>query len=221
MNRLFSTITSKGQVTIPKTARDFLGLEEKTQVEFIIKQKENGDKLLTIEKIEDDAQQAIAMELLRVLMEDNHIIGFGGIVGSGKTRLIMELLKRHFLYRQVFFYQEDRCYRDLENSSITTISHIQELPNIIDLLILDEASHTLGQLSYEHPDLTWFYNWLHERHCPVLVASQMDTRSGELGQQFIKRTNVPIQFFVAVEENAIVSISQIKNEQDIPIFLKS
>jgi AbrB family looped-hinge helix DNA binding protein len=78
MKRYIATVTTKGQVTIPKDVREYLGLNQGDTVTFVIKR--SGEVMLRIPKYRDlDALAGAAgtlerpmdfEEMLRIARED-------------------------------------------------------------------------------------------------------------------------------------------------------
>src|SRR5690625_2236188 len=91
-----STITSKGQITLPKTIRELMNLNTGDQVVFTL---ESNNKVI-MEK-ESNIKNQSKMNLISLLLEVNPLIVIRGNAGSGKTTLTKHLLINQFLEEKV------------------------------------------------------------------------------------------------------------------------
>ena len=69
-------VTSKGQVTIPKPIRDRLGIEEGSEVEFVVR---DGEALLRARTDEEDANSRAAADLKEHLERMRGSMDLGGM----------------------------------------------------------------------------------------------------------------------------------------------
>ncbi|WP_179134417.1 AbrB/MazE/SpoVT family DNA-binding domain-containing protein [Oceanobacillus timonensis] len=115
MNELNSTITSKGQITLPKTVRDVMNLSTGDHITFTIE----SDKQAIMEKAEFSIKNQSKMNLISLLMNNGLPIIIKGRSRSGKN-----LLSKSFLVNQ--------C-ADKKVAVIEPISEHKELENYIDI----------------------------------------------------------------------------------------
>jgi len=80
-----ATITSKGQITIPKTIRDILNLNDKDELEFHV--DKSGE--VRMKKVHETN---IALNLIDLFINMSMKIAIVGTVGSGKTTMVKNLV---------------------------------------------------------------------------------------------------------------------------------
>lgn len=87
MKTIKAMVTSKGQITIPKTIRDILQVDEGSVVEFY---EMNGR--VELKKAVSNTDRMIPLNLINVFLQNNKTIGIIGLTGSGKTHLTREII---------------------------------------------------------------------------------------------------------------------------------
>lgn len=141
MRKSKATLTSKGQITIPKTIRDYMNLQKEDQMEFIIQDDGN----VFVKKAEKEVD--FMGNLIMTLLNDRKVLSVTGRAGSGKTYNISELLKVHFFDKRVglldplntleFLVKDDI---DFVKPYITSSLDVEVLESHgIDILVMDEA----------------------------------------------------------------------------------
>ncbi|RKJ74847.1 AbrB/MazE/SpoVT family DNA-binding domain-containing protein [Butyricicoccus sp. 1XD8-22] len=110
MNRPTAPISSKGQITLPKTIRDILKVKQGDTINFYV--HSNGEVLIrksnditTVEAIQN------AAEFVFNYFNENDILTISGYVGSGKTTLATQLLDASFRGKNIVVI--DSKYGDL------------------------------------------------------------------------------------------------------------
>lgn len=89
MNKVSSVLSSKGQITLPKTVRDVMGLETGSEVDFYI--EANGS--VTMKKSDD--KSIAAYNLVNLLLE-TEIVVLNGRAGAGKSYFAKKFLRKFF-----------------------------------------------------------------------------------------------------------------------------
>ena len=98
MDDISAIITSKGQITLPKTVREVMGLDTGDKVNFSI--ESNGEVIM--KKGDLEAKAEATSNLIPLLLE-NGVITVSGSPGTGKKYFVMALLKNNFSSKKVAF----------------------------------------------------------------------------------------------------------------------
>lgn len=112
MNEFKSTITSKGQITLPKTIRDVMNLSTGDQITFTIE----SDKKIIMEKAEYSIKNQSKMNLISLLLTYDLPIVIKGRAGVGKTFLLKNYLVNQCTDKKVAVIDPFNTYKELENN---------------------------------------------------------------------------------------------------------
>lgn len=147
MNVISAIVTSKGQVTLPKTIRDLLRLNTGDKVDFFI----NEDHQVIMKKNKMDAATEALFNLIMLFIEKNkYPIAINGNIGSGKTTFVANLIVKKFAGQKVGILEpHNELYNILKDSlDKDDLNKIVLIPNKIsvdeivkhqlDLLVIDE-----------------------------------------------------------------------------------
>ena len=147
MNELKSTITSKGQITLPKTIRDVMNLNTGEQVSFTIE----SDKKVIMEKMEYSIKNQSKMNLISLLLNYNLPIIIKGRSGVGKTFLAKKYLENQCTDKKVAVIEPFSSYKELEeNTNITHYCETDSINNYVfsevqyddyELVVIDNANY--------------------------------------------------------------------------------
>lgn len=148
-----STVTTKGQITLPKTIRELMGLNTGDQVTFTT----NSNKEVIMRKTEQGKEKQSLFNLISLLSDNEPIVLIQGIAGVGKNFLVKNFILNQFFnkkikaiaatnslaeeYRQlkdlmsVVFFEEDQYVGsdydliviDAENANDSFIDHLQKI----------------------------------------------------------------------------------------------
>lgn len=160
-----ATITSKGQVTIPKTIRDILEVGEKDEIEFLF--DSNGKITVSKTKVQND----IPSNILDLCLDSNLNVAILGMAGVGKTTLIKQLVQQKG-YQNIVLqesFKELEYLLELEN--VYRLKDWKNESNLIDILLIEEINRQeeipLKLLSSKFPTImTAHFNL--ESHTDVL-----------------------------------------------------
>lgn len=140
---MITTITSKGQITIPKGIREMAGLQTGDILKFSI---EEGNTL-KIKKVQEESE--IGMNLLRSMLQQNRRILISGKSGVGKS-VLMKHLAGSSLYHHVWLTEPYGEYEELKSDKRTTLienydklNEQRHLP--CDLWVIDDSENWTGQ----------------------------------------------------------------------------
>lgn len=146
MNEYKSTITSKGQITLPKTIRDVMSLSAGDQITFTIE----SDKKVIMEKAEYSIKNQSKMNLISLLLNYNLPIVIKGGSGVGKTFLSKSYLINQCTDKKVVVIEPFSEYKELEsNSNITCYCETKYIDNEFleaqygdyELVVIDYSSY--------------------------------------------------------------------------------
>ncbi|MCA1066039.1 type II toxin-antitoxin system PrlF family antitoxin (plasmid) [Rossellomorea sp. AcN35-11] len=141
-----STLTTKGQITLPKTIRDILELQTGDDVSFSVNP---GEKRVIMEK-DNDEDNIRVFNLVDVFSKTSPIV-VTGRVASGKTRFVKTWIRNYKSMGKVGISDPSGEYKDIFNSGDRFIninfdefddpqSFIEYLDDEeIDCLIVDEV----------------------------------------------------------------------------------
>src|SRR5690606_8915840 len=101
MNTFKATITSKGQITLPKPIRDVLTLVTGDQVVFTVK----PNNQVIMEKEEFSVKYQTKINFLSLLLEHGLPIVVKGVSGVGKTTFVKHFLLKQFNHKKVAVIQ--------------------------------------------------------------------------------------------------------------------
>lgn len=143
MDNISATITSKGQITLPKTIRDVMGLNVKDTVNFYI--QSSGDVIM---KKKDEKIESID-NLLELFFRIKNVITISGRNGSGKTTLVTKVFNKYFkdLDLMVFDSENEHSSLKFDDAANVTILAYSELDidSILkaapDVVIFEEANN--------------------------------------------------------------------------------
>lgn len=140
-----ATLTSKGQITLPKTVRDILALEAGDQVSFTVQ----PNNQVVMEKYVDSTKYQVMLNLIYLLLKHNYPIFVEGGSGVGKTYFIQQLLKLRFSDKKVVVIQpiidEYKSLFDyIKQLDVFVTSNLDNvIPEVMektyDVLVIDEA----------------------------------------------------------------------------------
>ena len=153
----FSTVTSKGQITLPKTIRSILDLNEKDTVEFTVQ----SDGVVTMRKNTEttDYRSESVKNLLDILLESRDVISIAGGTYEGKTKLASDLItnclsdKRILIIepsKELYHSVQGRLEHDVIWSNLFVLNSIEGAP--IEVVVFDEIQK-IDQFSFD---------WIHQ-----------------------------------------------------------
>lgn len=167
---MITTVTSKGQITVPQSIRDKMELKEGDVVTLSLK---DGDTLL-MKKFEQeiDQDQEVAINLLRLLLQENKKILISGGSSFAKT-VLMKRLAHCPLYRSVWVTGSLDDYDDLATEKEVTIMEnkadfIHHLGKPIDLWLMDETAQYLEKFNRDR---------ITAMNIPILATTQLSLQS--------------------------------------------
>ncbi|WP_437834618.1 hypothetical protein ACQRXC_29255 (plasmid) [Niallia taxi] len=137
-------LSSKGQVTLPKTVRDFLDLYTGDYLKFTLNQKGSVLMEKSTEVIHDKLESI--NNTLYLLMQGNSVLTISGNIGSGKTRFASQLVIKKFKEKKIGIIQ----FHPHTNDFLTYLTEygldftiLEDIESIklknIDLILLDES----------------------------------------------------------------------------------
>lgn len=102
MKTVSAILTSKGQLTLPKTIREVLDLNEGDKINFIL----DSDLQVRIEKANN--KRSALFNLLMLLMKEEKVIVVKGPAGSGKTTFVADFITQHFHNQKIAIIEEEK-----------------------------------------------------------------------------------------------------------------
>lgn len=198
-----STLTSKGQITVPKIIRDVMNLNTGDQVKFSV---ESNNKVL-IEKTGSEEKTIALMNLISLLLKDNSPFVIKGGIAVGKTYLAKNLLLSQFNDKNVAiiepFNGEYNQLKDIMDTLDTFVTSQVDADTIIseinhnnyDLIVIDEVGHIDFELIKE----------VHQTDKKLILISQVFEPSTllKLGSHIsvtVEKTGIALEKYELVED---------------------
>ena len=147
-----SILSSKGQITLPKTVREILKVSTHDKIDFIL----NGEGSFIITKNNKEPNN-IPTNLIHQLLNGNNIVAISGQTATGKTQFVQSFLLSHFSDKKVVIVEpSDEYFNYFNETDIHFIyKHYNEL-NLEDILkkepqiVVFEEAQLLQDLSSIH-----------------------------------------------------------------------
>lgn len=196
MNRftptITATMTTKGQVTVPKPIRDLLQLEEGSLVEF---REVNG--IIEMSKKESQPELTIPLNIVNMFLQSNKTIGIIGLTASGKTHFTKEVV--HFSGAKHVALNEpvNEISSLLHDCDISIFSMEGCISNKCDMIIINEANH--GSL-----------NPIAVNGVPIVINTHAGINNS--AESFANRTGYMPDLLVAMENKRVKEIRLIQED---------
>src|SRR5699024_8996964 len=133
MTYLYATLTSKGQITLPKGIRDSMNLQEGDEVRFINKNEES------VEMEKTDKRNRTILSLLAYIIEKEKIVVIEGESGAGKSRLIHDYLERYNNENErkalINFYKKEKDELETKYNNLEEVRELKEIDQYKQILI--------------------------------------------------------------------------------------
>src|SRR5699024_128057 len=133
MTYLYATLTSKGQITLPKGIRDSMNLQEGDEVRFINKNEES------VEMEKTDKRNRTILSLLAYIIEKEKIVVIEGESGVGKSRLIHDYLERYNNENErkalINFYKKEKDELETKYNNLEEVRELKEIDGYYQILI--------------------------------------------------------------------------------------
>jgi AbrB family looped-hinge helix DNA binding protein len=131
MNKVSGILSSKGQITLPKTVRDVMSLSTGDEIDFFI--EEDGE--VTMKK--GNEKSSAAYNLVELLLESG-IVVLTGKAGEGKTYFAINLIKKFFGNKATLIMDPHNEYKVIiSDVDMVTILNPENEYNIDGLLKMD------------------------------------------------------------------------------------
>lgn len=108
MKKVSGILSSKGQITLPKTVRDVLSLNTGDEIDFLI--EENGEVMMK----KSNGIISAAYNLVELLLESG-IVVLTGRAGQGKTYFATNLIKKFFTNRTILIMDPHNEYGEIKS----------------------------------------------------------------------------------------------------------
>jgi AbrB family looped-hinge helix DNA binding protein len=210
MSTVKAIVTSKGQITLPKTIREVLELRTGDAVNFTI--QSNGEVLMN--KNEEDIKLEPLFNLLLLGLNTKNHITVSGSAGTGKTVFVSNFLLKYFANQKIGILEP---FKELSEQVKTDIDRVVELK-------LDEMD--IEYLDKQKLDLLVIQEQFLENTNLVTIINKLDTNLIIVKQHFSEKETACIgnHFSVRMDHRYKVSkIEQVTTDgtkfSKVPIYI--
>jgi len=206
MTRVSATLTTKGQITIPKTIRDTLALTDGDEVEFVL----SKNNRVYIQKKESPFHD-IALNLVETFLSSPTTVTIVGEAGAGKTHFCRTLIPRLGVERIGLMEAFDELIFDFKKMGkkvvkIEDYQQYQQRKNEIDILVVEEAHR------YCHTPLLRVKD-----NIPKIFISQFSQPFryySQTAEDFVEETGIATDILVRIKSKKVLFIKRLQYDGD-------
>ncbi|MCJ8223688.1 AbrB/MazE/SpoVT family DNA-binding domain-containing protein [Bacillus sonorensis] len=224
MDGISAKITSKGQITLPKTVREVLELNQGDEV--IFSKNENG---VFIEKKKSNFQEEAILNLVGLLINNIRLVTISGKIASGKTRLIKAVLQKCFSNSNIIIIEHNNGLFEDTKEYVNNVNHYQYTDNLTitgilknhggnaNLIIMDDADFMNSLLKDKLMDEIEQASDSYKVPLVIIKPHFTEKERLELGEHISIETDITKNSFVDKINKISVSNST-KTLEQVPLF---
>lgn len=205
MHEFYATLSTKGQITLPKTIRDILNVDTGDQLTFTVQ----PNNQIVIQKSVNSIKFKTKLNLISFLLQNNFPILIKGEISSGKTYFTQKLIKSMFKDKKVAIIQPSvdeyaLIVKDMEHfKSFVSYDLNNLLPEFkdthYDLVVIEESQ------CYDFDSIKQIFS---NQDKLILISHSFNHFNLlELGNHFlisISRNDMCIDFFEIIDNTFVV-----------------